>query len=171
MMEFDQRSDNRWRTDFGRNELFLSSRKIYVAGEVNEETWRSKTGNESKSAIVRLPHTHVHGRVTSIQPAADPTTQRYNVVLEMEIARQHDGRNDRGDEHHHWSARKCAARADARAARRSSAGINEELCSDERSMWRFRHWIFPRHSVVWKTAIVSFQIRKKFHSASRCASA
>ena len=35
-------------------------------------------------------------RVTSVQPAADPTTQRYTVVLEMENrAGQSDGGNDR----------------------------------------------------------------------------
>ena len=45
------------------NELFtVSSRKTYVRGEVNEEdVGRSEARDESQSAIVRLPHAHVHG--------------------------------------------------------------------------------------------------------------
>src|SRR6476660_3807403 len=68
------------------NELFtISSRKNYVRGEVNEEdVGEVKPGMKAKVQLYAYRARTFSGRVTSIQPAADPTTQRYTVVLEME---------------------------------------------------------------------------------------
>jgi RND family efflux transporter MFP subunit len=68
------------------NELFtVSSRKTYVRGEVNEEdVGEVKAGMNAKVQLYAYRTRTFTGRVTSIQPAADPTTQRYTVVLEME---------------------------------------------------------------------------------------
>ena len=68
------------------NELFtVSSRKTYVRGEVNEEdVGEVKPGMKAKVQLYAYRTRTFTGRVTSIQPAADPTTQRYTVVLEME---------------------------------------------------------------------------------------
>src|SRR5215469_4350584 len=68
------------------NELFtVSSRKTYVRGEVNEEdVGEVKPGMKAKVQLYAYRTRTFRGRVTSIQPAADPTTQRYTVVLEME---------------------------------------------------------------------------------------
>jgi RND family efflux transporter MFP subunit len=68
------------------NELFtVSSRKTYVRGEVNEEdVGEVKPGMKAKVQLYAYRTRAFTGRVTSIQPAADPTTQRYTVVLEME---------------------------------------------------------------------------------------
>jgi len=68
------------------NELFtVSSRKTYVRGEVNEEdVGEVKPGLKAKVQLYAYRARTFTGRVTSIQPAADPTTQRYTVVLEME---------------------------------------------------------------------------------------
>ena len=68
------------------NELFtVSSRKTYVRGEVNEEDVGDvKPGMKAKVQLYAYRTRTFTGRVTSIQPAADPTTQRYTVVLEME---------------------------------------------------------------------------------------
>src|SRR5215813_13123239 len=68
------------------NELFtVSSRKTYVRGEVNEEdVGEVKPGMKAKVQLYAYRMRTITGRVTSIQPAADPTTQRYTVVLEME---------------------------------------------------------------------------------------
>jgi RND family efflux transporter MFP subunit len=68
------------------NELFtVSSRKTYVRGEVNEEdVGEVKPGMKAKVQLYAYRTRTFVGRVTSIQPAADPTTQRYTVVLEME---------------------------------------------------------------------------------------
>ena len=67
-------------------ELFtVSSRKTYVRGEVNEEdVGEVKPGMKAKVQLYAYRTRTFTGRVTSIQPAADPTTQRYTVVLEME---------------------------------------------------------------------------------------
>ena len=60
------------------NELFtVSSRKTYVRGEV-------KPGMTAKVQLYAYRTRTFAARVTSVQPAADPTTQRYTVVLEME---------------------------------------------------------------------------------------
>src|SRR6516225_1615260 len=68
------------------NELFtVSSRQTYVRGEVNEEdVGEVKAGMKAKVQLYAYRTRTFTGRVTSIQPAADPTTQRYTVVLEME---------------------------------------------------------------------------------------
>src|SRR5436190_13778777 len=68
------------------NELFnVSSCKTYVRGEVNEEdVGEVKPGMKAKVQLYAYRTHTFKGRVTSIQPAADPTTQRYTVVLEME---------------------------------------------------------------------------------------
>src|SRR5215217_8869542 len=68
------------------NELFtVSSRKTYVRGEVNEEdVGEVKPGMKAKVQLYAYRTRTFAARVTSVQPAADPTTQRYTVVLEME---------------------------------------------------------------------------------------
>jgi RND family efflux transporter MFP subunit len=68
------------------NELFaVSSRKNYVRGEVNEEdVGEVQPGMEAKLQLYAYRTRTFSARVSSIQPAADPTTQRYTVVLEME---------------------------------------------------------------------------------------
>ncbi|MGH7984436.1 MAG: efflux RND transporter periplasmic adaptor subunit [Candidatus Udaeobacter sp.] len=68
------------------NELFtVSSRKNYVRGEVNEEdVGEVKPKMKAKVQLYAYRTRTFTARVTSVQPAADPTTQRYTVVLEME---------------------------------------------------------------------------------------
>src|SRR5438034_2910300 len=68
------------------NELFtVSSRKTYVRGEVNEEdVGEVKAGMTAKVQLYAYRTRTFAAHVTSVQPAADPTTQRYTVVLEME---------------------------------------------------------------------------------------
>src|SRR3989442_2893170 len=68
------------------NELFtVSSRKTYVRGEVNEEdVGEVKPRMTAKVQLYAYRTRMFTARVTSVQPAADPTTQRYTVVLEME---------------------------------------------------------------------------------------
>jgi RND family efflux transporter MFP subunit len=70
----------------GGNELFtVSSRRNYVRGEVNEEdVGEVKPGMNAKVQLYAYRTRTFNARVTSVQPAADPTTQRYTVVLEME---------------------------------------------------------------------------------------
>ena len=68
------------------NELFtVSSRKNYVRGEVNEEdVGEVKPGMKARVQLYAYRTRTFTARVTSVQPAADPTTQRYTIVLEME---------------------------------------------------------------------------------------
>ena len=68
------------------DQLFaISSRKTYVRGEVNEEdVGEVKPGMKAKAQLYAYRTRTFTARVTSVQPAADPTTQRYTVVLEME---------------------------------------------------------------------------------------
>ena len=68
------------------NELFtVSSRRNYVRGEVNEEdVGEVKPDMKAKVQLYAYRTRTFTARVTSVQPAADPTTQRYTVVLEME---------------------------------------------------------------------------------------
>jgi RND family efflux transporter MFP subunit len=68
------------------NELFtVSSRRNYIRGEVNEEdVGEVKPGMKAKVQLYAYRMRNFTARVTSVQPAADPTTQRYTVVLEME---------------------------------------------------------------------------------------
>jgi RND family efflux transporter MFP subunit len=68
------------------NELFtVSSHKNYVRGEVNEEdVGEVKPGMKAKLQLYAYRTKTFSAKVSSVQPAADPTTQRYTVVLEME---------------------------------------------------------------------------------------
>jgi RND family efflux transporter MFP subunit len=68
------------------DELFtVSSRRNYVRGEVNEEdVGEVKPGMKAKVQLYAYRTRTFTARVSSVQPAADPTTQRYTVVLEME---------------------------------------------------------------------------------------
>jgi RND family efflux transporter MFP subunit len=70
------------------NELFtVSSRKNYVRGEVNEEDVGEVKPN--MPAIVQLyayRSRQFTAHVSSIQPAADPETQRYTIVLQLDQA-------------------------------------------------------------------------------------
>ena len=68
------------------NELFtVSSKKNYVRGEVNEEdVGEIKPKMPAKIQLYAYRTRQFAGHVTSIQPAADPTTQRYTIVLDMD---------------------------------------------------------------------------------------
>jgi RND family efflux transporter MFP subunit len=70
------------------NELFtVSSRKNYVRGEVNEEDVGEVKPN--MPAVVQLyayQSRQFSAHVSSIQPAADPETQRYTIVLQLDRA-------------------------------------------------------------------------------------
>jgi RND family efflux transporter MFP subunit len=68
------------------NELFtVSSRKNYVRGEVNEEdVGEVKPGMKANVQLYAYATRQFLARVSSIQPAADPETQRYTIVLELE---------------------------------------------------------------------------------------
>jgi RND family efflux transporter MFP subunit len=68
------------------NELFtVSSRKNYVRGEVNEEdVGEVKPGMKAKVQLYAYRDREFSADVSSIQPAADPETQRYTVVLQLE---------------------------------------------------------------------------------------
>ena len=68
------------------NQLFtVSSRKTYVRGEVNEEdVGEVKPGMKAKVQLYAYRTATFPAQVSSVQPAADPDTQRYTVILEME---------------------------------------------------------------------------------------
>src|SRR2546421_7537281 len=68
------------------NQLFtVSSRKTYVRGEVNEEdVGEVKPAMKAKVRLYAYRNEIFAAKVSSIQPAADPDTQRYTVILEME---------------------------------------------------------------------------------------
>ena len=68
------------------NELFtVSSRQNYVRGEVNEEdVGEVKPGMKAKVQLYAYRSKQFSAQVSSIQPAADPETQRYTIVLELE---------------------------------------------------------------------------------------
>src|SRR5260370_18975845 len=68
------------------NQLFtISSRKTYVRGEVNEEdVGQVQAGMNAKTQRYAFQNATFAAKVSSIQPAADPDTQRYTVILEME---------------------------------------------------------------------------------------
>ena len=68
------------------NQLFtVSSRKTYVRGEVNEEdVGEVKPEMKAKVQLYAYRNKVFSAHVSSIQPAADPDTQRYTVILEME---------------------------------------------------------------------------------------
>ena len=69
-----------------RAELFtVSSRKNYVRGEVDEEdVGEVKVGMEAIVEVYAFRTRQFHAKVSAIQPAADPETQRYTIVLELE---------------------------------------------------------------------------------------
>jgi RND family efflux transporter MFP subunit len=68
------------------NELFtVSSLKNYVRGEVNEEDVGDvKPGMKAVVQLYAYRSRPFTARVSSIQPAADPETQRYTIVLQLE---------------------------------------------------------------------------------------
>jgi RND family efflux transporter MFP subunit len=68
------------------NELFtVASRKNYVRGEVNEEdVGNVKPGMKARMQLYAYPTRQFTADVSSIQPAADPETQRYTIVLQLE---------------------------------------------------------------------------------------
>jgi RND family efflux transporter MFP subunit len=68
------------------NDLFtVSSRSTYVRGEVNEEdVGEVKPGMEALVQLYAYRMQQFRAKVSSIQPAADPETQRYTIVLQLE---------------------------------------------------------------------------------------
>ncbi|MFL6584354.1 MAG: efflux RND transporter periplasmic adaptor subunit [Chthoniobacterales bacterium] len=68
------------------NPLFtVASRKNYVRGEVNEEdVGEVKPGMPAMLQVYAYRTRSFHARVSAVQPAADPDTQRYAVVLDLE---------------------------------------------------------------------------------------
>jgi len=68
------------------NQLFtISSRKTYVRGEVNEEDVGAvKPAMKAKVQLYAYRNEVFSAKVSSVQPAADPDTQRYTVILEMD---------------------------------------------------------------------------------------
>jgi RND family efflux transporter MFP subunit len=68
------------------NQLFtVSSKKNYVRGEVNEEdVGEVKAGMKANLSLYAYQTQTFTARVSSVQPAADPETQRYTVVMEMD---------------------------------------------------------------------------------------
>jgi len=69
-----------------RADLFtISSRKNYVRGEVNEEdVGEVKVGMKAAVQVYAFRTRQFTATVSAIQPAADPDTQRYTVVLDLE---------------------------------------------------------------------------------------
>lgn len=70
------------------NEIFtVASRKNYVRGEVNEEdVGEVKTEMKASVQLYAYQTQQFTARVSSIQPAADPETQRYTIILELQNA-------------------------------------------------------------------------------------
>ena len=68
------------------NQLFtISSRRNYVRGEVNEEdVGEVKIGMKADLQLYAYRTRQLTAKVSSIQPAADPDTQRYAIALELE---------------------------------------------------------------------------------------
>jgi RND family efflux transporter MFP subunit len=68
------------------NELFtVSSRKNYVRGEVNEEdVGEVKPNMPAMVQLYAYRSRQFNAHVSSIQPAADPETQRYTIVLQLD---------------------------------------------------------------------------------------
>jgi RND family efflux transporter MFP subunit len=68
------------------NELFtVSSRQNYVRGEVNEEDVGGvKPGMDAVVQLYAYRLKQFTAKVSSIQPAADPETQRYTIVLQLQ---------------------------------------------------------------------------------------
>ncbi len=69
----------------GNELLTVSSRKNYVRGEVNEEDiGEVKAGMKAELQMYAYRTREFTATVASILPAADPETQRYTVILELE---------------------------------------------------------------------------------------
>lgn len=69
----------------GSELLTVSSKKNYVRGEVNEEdVGEVKAGMKAELQMYAYRTRQFRASVTSILPAADPETQRYTIVLELE---------------------------------------------------------------------------------------
>ena len=69
----------------GNELLSVSSRKNYVRGEVNEEdVGEVKNGMQARVQLYAYRTQQFTARVSAVQPAADPETQRYTVVLQLE---------------------------------------------------------------------------------------
>ena len=69
----------------GNELLTISSRQNYVRGEVNEEdVGEVKAGMKAELQMYAYRTRQFRASVTSILPAADPETQRYTIVLELE---------------------------------------------------------------------------------------
>ncbi|MDQ6808393.1 MAG: efflux RND transporter periplasmic adaptor subunit [Verrucomicrobiota bacterium] len=68
------------------NQLFtVSSRKNYVRGEVNEEdVGEVKAGMTATVQVYAFRTRQFTAKVAAIQPAADPDTQRYTIVLDLD---------------------------------------------------------------------------------------
>ena len=69
----------------GNELLTISSRRNYVRGEVNEEdVGEVKVGMKAVLQMYAYRTRQFSATVTSILPAADPETQRYTVLLDLE---------------------------------------------------------------------------------------
>jgi len=69
----------------GSELLSISSRRNYVRGEVNEEdVGEVKVGMKAILQMYAYRNRQFNATVTSIVPAADPETQRYTVLLDLE---------------------------------------------------------------------------------------
>jgi RND family efflux transporter MFP subunit len=69
----------------GSELLTISSRRNYVRGEVNEEdVGEVKVGLKAILQMYAYRNRQFNATVTSIVPAADPETQRYTVLLDLE---------------------------------------------------------------------------------------
>ena len=69
----------------GNELLTISSRKNYVRGEVNEEdVGEVKAGMKADLQMYAYRTRQFSATVASVLPAADPETQRYTVILDLE---------------------------------------------------------------------------------------
>ncbi|MDQ3197817.1 MAG: efflux RND transporter periplasmic adaptor subunit [Verrucomicrobiota bacterium] len=69
----------------GNELLTVASRKNYVRGEVNEEdVGEVKAGMKAELQMYAYRTRQFTATVSSVLPAADPETQRYTVILELE---------------------------------------------------------------------------------------
>jgi RND family efflux transporter MFP subunit len=69
----------------GNELLTVSSRQIYVRGEVNEEdVGEVKTGMKADLEMYAYRTRQFSATVSAVLPAADPETQRYTVILDLE---------------------------------------------------------------------------------------
>jgi RND family efflux transporter MFP subunit len=69
----------------GNPVFMVSSRKTYVRGEINEEDVGAvKNGMKATVQLYAYRAQSFTAHVSSIQPAADPATQRYTIALNLE---------------------------------------------------------------------------------------